>query len=73
MGNYLARRVDKRGGRLPGRGGYSDGELARLGDAARADVAAIRDRIDAGAVQRLACASLSAIMKFPRLVGLAIR
>jgi hypothetical protein len=48
VGNYLARRVDKTGGRLPGRSGYSDGELARLGDAARADVAAIRDRIDAG-------------------------
>jgi hypothetical protein len=46
--NYLARRVDKSGGRLPGRGGYSDGELARLVDAARADVAGIRDRIDAG-------------------------
>jgi hypothetical protein len=46
--NYLARRVDTRGDRLPGRGGYSDGELARLVDAARTDVAAIRDRIDAG-------------------------
>jgi hypothetical protein len=46
--NYLARRVDKTGGRLPGRSGYSDGELTRLVDAARADVAAIRDRIDAG-------------------------
>jgi hypothetical protein len=45
--NYLARRVDKRR-RLPGESGYSDGELARLVDAARTEVAAIRDRIEAG-------------------------
>jgi hypothetical protein len=45
--NYLARRVDKRR-RLPGESGYSDGELARLVDAARGEVAGIRDRIAAG-------------------------
>jgi hypothetical protein len=44
--DYLARRVDK--GRLPTKPGYSDGEMARLVAAARADVAAIRDRLDAG-------------------------
>lgn len=45
--NYLARRVDKRR-KLPGESGYSDGELTRLVSAARTEVAAVRDRIEAG-------------------------
>lgn len=44
--NYLARRGEKT--KKPGAPGYSDGEWARLVTAARTDVAAIRDRIEAG-------------------------
>ncbi|AXB45275.1 hypothetical protein [Amycolatopsis albispora] len=44
--NYLARRGEKT--KKPGAPGYSDGEWTRLVTAARADVAAIRDHIDAG-------------------------
>lgn len=44
--DYLQRRMIK--ARLPLREGYSDGELTRLVAAARRDVAATRDRIDAG-------------------------
>ncbi|NGY65082.1 hypothetical protein G7043_39835 [Lentzea sp. NEAU-D13] len=43
---YLGRRDMNT--KKPGAPGYSDGEWARLVAAARADVAAIRDRIDAG-------------------------